>query len=124
VNRAVSGASTFAAAGAPKKCMKPPWRSAPAPPASVPFEQEPHPCVFSYRMGRDDDAVVDEALKVLGLEGLRVIDSSVMPQVINGNTMAPSLMICEKGADLVRGLNMPTTTCRRPQPLEAAQPAA
>jgi choline dehydrogenase len=76
------------------------------------------------RMGRDDDAVVDETLKVIGLEALRVIDSSVMPQVINGNTMAPSLMIGEKGADLVRGLKAPATARGRPQPLKAAQSPA
>jgi Choline dehydrogenase and related flavoproteins len=53
-------------------------------------------------MGVGDDAVVDPHLKVHGLHGLRVIDSSVMPRLTSGNTMAPTMMIAEKGADLVK----------------------
>jgi choline dehydrogenase-like flavoprotein len=59
-------------------------------------------------MGDDDLAVVDQELKVQGMEGLRVIDASIMPKLISGNTMATSTMIGEKGAHhVLHGLTAP-----------------
>ena len=51
----------------------------------------------------DPAAVVDSALRVHGIGGLRVIDASIMPTITSGNTNAPTLMIAEKGAQLVAG---------------------
>jgi choline dehydrogenase len=61
-----------------------------------------HP-VGTCRMGEDADAVVDSELRVNGLEGLRVVDASVMPYVTNGNIYAPVMMVAEKAADLLLG---------------------
>jgi choline dehydrogenase-like flavoprotein len=61
-----------------------------------------HP-VGSCRMGpAGPDAVVDARLKIHGLQGIRVVDSSIMPKICGANTMAPSVMIGEKGADMIK----------------------
>ncbi|MEO0990863.1 MAG: GMC oxidoreductase, partial [Pseudomonadota bacterium] len=61
-----------------------------------------HP-TCTCKMGTDDMAVVDPQLRVRGLDGIRICDSSVMPSLIGSNTNAPTIMIAEKASDLVRG---------------------
>ncbi|MDD4732651.1 MAG: GMC oxidoreductase, partial [Desulfovibrio sp.] len=55
------------------------------------------------KMGYDDMAVVDSSLRVHGVQGLRVVDASVMPSITNGNIYAPVMMIGEKAADIILG---------------------
>ena len=65
-----------------------------------------HPC-GTCRMGKDALAVVDDELRVHGVEALRVADASVFPRVVGGNTNAAVVMVAEKAADMIRGIAAP-----------------
>ena len=67
-------------------------------------------------MGGSDEAVCDPELRVRGVEGLRVVDASVMPAVPRGNTNAPTIAIAERAADLIRGNTLLATADPEAQP--------
>jgi choline dehydrogenase len=73
-----------------------------------------HP-TCTCKIGADDDpmAVVDTKCKVMGIEGLRIVDSSIFPTVPNGNTNAPTIMVAEKAADIIKGKDpLPPSTAK------------
>ena len=74
-----------------------------------------HP-VGTCKMGNDPLAVVDDQLRVCGVRRLRVADAGIMPTIINGNTNAPTIMIAEKAADLIRGAVIPAFAQTHTQP--------
>lgn len=66
--------------------------------------------ISTIRNSTGGDAVLDEALRVRGVAGLRVVDASSMPLIVGGNTNAPVIMIAEKAADLILGRPAPAAS--------------
>jgi choline dehydrogenase-like flavoprotein len=73
-----------------------------------------HPVGTARMSDTREDAVVDSQLRVHGMDGLRVVDASVMPTIPGGNTNAPTIMIAERAADLIRGRVAPGAPAQVP----------